>query len=71
MTNLTPNSHNALSRMVTDTVWMGTAGWHKATLRALESRGYITVQRAVNGAVRVTSTGEDYVRHHNGQLMQA
>lgn len=67
---LTANSHNALVHMVTDCVWMGTTGWNKRTLRALESRGYIKVQWAVNGEVRVTSTGQRYVERHQGQLRE-
>jgi hypothetical protein len=61
---MTRKSHDTLVRMVTEPVWMATIAFNKHTLRALESRGYITVQWAVNGSVRVTSTGERYVREN-------
>jgi hypothetical protein len=67
---MTTRSHNALTRMVIDSAYMGTNGWNKHTLRALERRGYITVQWAINGCVRVTSAGEAYVRRHQGILRE-
>lgn len=61
---MTKTSRNTLIRMVTTSTCMATVAFNKHTLKALESRGYVEAQWAVGGSVRVTSTGEQYVRDH-------